>query len=119
MISMAGCKYIPAVIRFTTRLADSVKTITAAVPEADTSVQIELLLETSQLLRQAQDALTELRRLDEEAVTKPEGREMAEFFHTYVVPAMEALRRPIDRLEMVIDRDLWPVPTYAEMLFEI
>ena len=97
----------------------TVKTITAAVPEADTSVQIELLLETSQLLRQAQDALTELRRLDEEAVTKPEGREMAEFFHTYVVPAMEALRRPIDRLEMVIDRDLWPVPTYAEMLFEI
>ena len=116
---MAGCKYIPSVIRFTTRLADSIKTVTEAVPEADTSVQIELLLESSRLLREAQDALTELRRLDEEAVAKPEGREMAEFFHEKVVPAMAALRTPIDKLELVIDRDLWPVPTYAEMLFEI
>ena len=119
MISMAGCKYIPSVIRFTTRLADSIKTVTEAVPEADTSVQIELLLESSRLLREAQDALTELRRLDEEAVAKPEGREMAEFFHEKVVPAMAALRTPIDKLELVIDRDLWPVPTYAEMLFEV
>ena len=76
-------------------------------------------MQTSRLLREAQDALSELRTLDEEAVCKSEGREMALFFREKVVPAMEALRRPIDRLEMVIDRDLWPVPTYAELLFEI
>ena len=119
MISMASCKYIPAVIRFSTRLADSINNVTRAVPEADTSVQIELLMDTSKLLREAQDALNLLKELDEEAVHMAPGCEMARFFREKVVPAMDALRAPIDRLEMIVDRDLWPVPTYSEMLFEI
>ncbi len=119
MISMASCKYIPSVIRFTTRLAESINAINDAVPEADNSVQIELLMSTSKLLREAQDALNRLKSLDEEAVNKSQGKEMALFFRNEIVPAMEALRTPIDRLEMLVDRDLWPVPTYSELLFEI
>ena len=32
---------------------------------------------------------------------------------------MEALRAPIDELEMLVDKALWPVPTYGDLLFEV
>lgn len=119
MISMAGRKYIPAVIQYTTRLAESINAIRSACPSVDVSVQEELLRKTSQLLAEAQNALGDLRTKDSIAVGKAEGREMAVYFHEEVIPAMEALRKPVDELEMLVDSDLWPVPTYAEMLFEV
>ena len=50
---------------------------------------------------------------------KQEGKEMAIFFREKVVPAMERLRVPVDELETIVDHELWPVPTYAELLYEI
>ena len=44
---------------------------------------------------------------------------MALFFREKVVPAMDRLREPVDALETIVDHDLWPVPTYGEMLYEI
>ena len=34
------------------------------------------------------------------------------------MPAMTALRAPVDKLETIVDKDIWPIPTYADMLFE-
>jgi len=36
-----------------------------------------------------------------------------------VVTAMQALRAGIDALEMIVPRDMWPVPTYSELLFKL
>ena len=36
-----------------------------------------------------------------------------------IVPAMEALRKPVDELEMIVDKDLWPMPSYGDLLFEV
>ena len=41
----------------------------------------------------------------------------AEHFHRQVVPAMQQLRETADRMEVLLPDDLWPLPTYAEMLF--
>lgn len=119
MISMAATKFIPATIQYVTRLADSVNAVRNACPDAPTLVQEELLKKTSALLTEAQNALNELKRLDTEAVARKEGQEMAIFFHQKVVPAMDTLRKPIDELETLVDHDIWPVPTYAELLYEI
>ena len=119
MISMASTKFIPAVITFVTELAHSVNEVKNACPEADICVQEELLIKTSKLLREAQAALNELKKADEEAGKMPEGSEMALYFHEKVFPIMAKLRKPIDELETLVDHSLWPVPTYGEMLYEI
>ncbi|MBQ6105266.1 MAG: glutamine synthetase III [Lachnospiraceae bacterium] len=119
MISMAATKFIPAAMRYLKNVASSLNEVKAACPDADTGVQAELVTKTSALLRKAQDALNELKSLDEEAGTKHEGREMAVFFREKVVPAMDRLREPVDELETIVDHDLWPVPTYGELLYEI
>lgn len=119
MIEMASKLYIPAVIRYVERLANSLTAVKNAVPDADTSVQEELLKKTSALLSSAQKALNTLREKDAQAARKEQGSEQANYFHKEVVPAMEALRAPIDELEMLVDKALWPVPTYGDLLFEV
>ena len=41
------------------------------------------------------------------------------YFRKTVVKTMEALRKPIDQLELIVDDRLWPVPTYGELIFEV
>lgn len=47
------------------------------------------------------------------------GKDQALAYHSEVVPAMEALRTPVDRLEMLVDKDLWPMPSYGDLIFEV
>ena len=35
------------------------------------------------------------------------------------VPAMEALREPVDELEMIVDKEMWPMPSYGDLVFEV
>jgi glutamine synthetase len=119
MIMMASIQYIPAVIKYTTMLADSINSVKDAIPEANLDVQRELLMETSKLLSEARTALQKLRTLVEEANTKTEFKDRAEFFYYKVKPAMTALRSPIDELECIVDKELWPVPSYGELLYEL
>ncbi len=119
MISMVSVKFIPAVIKFAKKLADSINAVKAAVPDADVSVQTELLKETSELLAKAQAALKNLQVKTAEAAAKEEGQVMAKAFHDEVFPAMAKLRAPIDALEVIVDKEIWPVPTYGDLLFEV
>ncbi|MBO5197389.1 MAG: glutamine synthetase III [Lachnospiraceae bacterium] len=119
MIDMVSKKYIPAVIRYTKSLADSINAVKAAVPEADISVQAELLTKSSMLLASAKAALKKLQECVAEAAAKEEGKEAAVYFKDVVFPAMGELRAPIDELELIVDKELWPVPTYGDLLFEV
>lgn len=119
MIQMAGIKYIPAIINYTTTLARSVNEVKAACPDADISVQSNLLKNCSALLAMAKNALEELKIVTEQAGAMEEGRKQAVYFKDVVVKAMENLRAPIDELETMVDKKAWPVPTYGDLLFEV
>ena len=117
MIDMASKQFIPAVIKYTKELADTVLAVKAA--GADTAVQAELLAEISSLLADTKQALTQLMKLTDEAAAMNEGEDQARFYHFDVVPAMEALRAPVDKLEMIVDKEAWPMPSYGDLIFEV
>ena len=119
MSEMAGKQLIPAVIQYTTGLADSLGKVKAACPEADTSVQSELLIETSALLSDMKVALAALEDITEESLAIPDACLCAHAYHEKVVPAMAALRKPADELEMLVDKELWPFPSYGDLIFEV
>ena len=119
MIDMASKQIIPAVIKYTTQLAGSLGAVKAACPEADTSVQAELLTETSALLSDMKVALAALIDITEEAAGVDGAETQAHVYHEKVVPAMAALRTPADKLEMIVDKDLWPFPSYGDLMFEV
>ena len=119
MIHMAGKHYLPAGIKYVTNLAQSVNAVVAACPVATVSVQHDLLVRCSGLLEKASVALEELKVLLPEVDAIQSVSEMANAYHDRVVPAMAALRKPVDELELLMDKALWPVPTYGDLMFEV
>ncbi|MTK07802.1 MAG: glutamine synthetase type III [Hungatella sp.] len=119
MIDMAGKQLIPAVVKYTTVLADSLGKVKSACPSADTSVQEELLTEVSAYLSDMKVALSALIDITDKCAAIGENKEQAAAYHSEVVPAMAALREPADKLEMIVDKDLWPLPSYGDLIFEV
>ena len=117
MIDMASRQIIPAVVRYTKSLADTVIAVKGA--GADASVQAKLLDQVSSGLAQTKTALEKLQKAVEEAGAMQEGKEQAFFYKNVVCTAMEDLRRPVDRLEMIVEKEAWPYPTYADLMFEV
>ena len=117
MIDMASKQFLPAFIKYTKTLADTV----LAVKEAgvDAAVQTEALKEVSALMAETKAALDVLVKVADEAAAKEEGEVQANFYHSDVVPAMEALRAPVDKLEMIVDKEAWPMPSYGDLIFEV
>ena len=112
MVDMAAKLYIPSVISFVNRVASSMSTVKSACPSADTSAQEAILMESSALLAETQKAMEDLKKITDEAET-------AKDYHEKVLPAMAKLRIPVDKLETIVDRESWPVPTYGELMFEV
>lgn len=119
MIDIAGKQIIPAVIKYITSLAQSVNSVKSAVADADVSVQSELLTESSALLSDAQVALAKLKDETAKAGAMEEGREQAVYYRDVVKTAMDALRAPVDELEMIVDKEMWPMPSYGDLIFEV
>jgi glutamine synthetase len=46
-----------------------------------------------------------------------EGMELSEYVRDQVIPAMDGVREVADRLERIVDSELWPLPRYSEILF--
>ncbi|WP_044296393.1 glutamine synthetase III [Robinsoniella peoriensis] len=117
MIDIAGKQIIPAVIHYTKELADTIVSVKEAGAKA--KVQSRLLDKTSDLLEAAEYALDKLSEVTSIAAQKAEGEEQARYFHEEVMPAMDALRMPVDQLEMIVNKELWPMPSYGDLIFEV
>lgn len=117
MIDMAGKQIIPAVVRYTKVLADTVNAVKAA--GADASVQTELLKSVSKKLATMQKALVKLEKAEAKVRTMSDEKAKAFFYKDTVKAAMDELRTPADELEMIVDKEIWPIPTYGELMFEV
>ena len=119
MIDIAGKQIIPAVIKYVTSLAQSVSAVKAAAADVDVSVQTELLTETSSLLSDAKVALAKLIDETDKAGAMEEGRDQAVYYRDVIKTAMDELRAPVDKLEMIVDKEMWPMPSYGDLIFEV
>ena len=103
MIDIATKQIIPAVIRYTTTLAESINAVK----------------EVSDLLADTKNALSKLEEVAAQGAAMAQGREQAVFYRDEVMTAMKALRTPVDRLEMLVDKSMWPMPSYGDLMFEV
>ena len=117
MTAMASKQIIPSVIEYARVLADTVNSMKAA--GAKPEVPMKLLKQVNTNLSEMQDALEKMKELRKKAIAMTNQKERAVFFKDNVVPAMEELRAPADRLEKIVDKDYWPIPSYADLMFEI
>ena len=118
LIDITKKQIIPSVIRYTTVLAESINQVRAAC-EADVSTQSQMLLEVSDLLAKTRLGLSKLEQAQGEGVKMQGGRERAVYYRDNVREVMGELRISVDKLEMLLDKEMWPMPSYGDMLFEV
>ncbi|MBE5829369.1 MAG: glutamine synthetase type III [Butyrivibrio sp.] len=116
MIDMASKQIIPAVMKYAGRLAGDVNAVKAA--GADESALLSELKEITAELTKMKKALEDLKTVENKARKITDARKLAYFYKDKVRPAMDDLRDPADKLEMLVDKKDWPFPTYADLLFE-
>ena len=110
-------QFLPAGIDYATLLADSTVSLKSASIPAP--VQEDLLKKVSALLASAYKNLATLEASAVKAQKIDDTVKQAETYRDKVIPAMQTLRVDIDALEMLVPADMWPVPTYAELLFKL
>ncbi|MCM8712112.1 glutamine synthetase III [Clostridium sp. SYSU_GA19001] len=120
MVDMAKREILPAVIKFATQLATSINTINATGVAADVSAQAELLTEVSTLTASLKKNISALEEAIEKAASlHGDSYEQAAAYRFDVFEKMAVLRTDADKLETLVDKDIWPLPTYADMLFNV
>nr|WP_249030677.1 glutamine synthetase III [Sporomusa acidovorans] len=120
MLEMAKRQILPAVIKFSTCLAASINTIKATGVAADITAQTELLTEVSSLTAALKKKIAILEEaVDKAANAHGDTYEQASLFRFDVFEKMGALRDVADTLETLVDKDVWPMPTYGDLLFNI
>ena len=119
MLDMAKKQIIPACIKYQTSLADSINAIKAATPSVDTSVQETLMSDIAANVKEAFSALKELEKVTANAEASDDVEAQGRYYHDVVFEAMNALRAPADRLEMLVAKEAWPFPSYGDLIFEV
>jgi glutamine synthetase len=119
-LEMARRQILPAGITFASRLADSINSVKATGIEVLTSAQGELLQEVSSALASLKKNINALEKAQAEA-EKMHGDvyKQAQFYRDSVFAAINTLRIDADNLETMVDKNLWPFPTYADLLFNL
>ena len=117
MKRMVRREYLPAINAYASQIAGDINTIKTACPAANVEAQQALL---QMLLDGVAEIDRELNALDDAhqtAKAMEDAQAKADFYAHDVVPIMERLRAAVDAIEVVVDNEHWPVPSYNEMLF--
>ncbi len=117
MIRMARRTYLPAISDYMADLANNISSVKAVMPDEEMKEHTALLKKIVDGVSAAGKATRELMRLHDMAEAIEDPQEEANFYASEVIPAMEALRKEIDDLECIVERNYWPVPTYNDILF--
>ncbi|MEO5800130.1 MAG: glutamine synthetase III [Gemmatimonadales bacterium] len=113
MVSIARTQILPAGLRHQKLLAETITaTEGAGVDCDDTVAELERIAKMVGVIRESTDALEKVSTFDGHDLMKH-----ALYIRDTVRPAMAALRIAVDALEPRVAADLWPLPTYREMLF--
>ncbi len=119
MVVMATRDYIPAVESYVARLSDAAVKKHAAAPGASLALEQELITRLSALNEEAYRAVELLKEEELRAAAVPEAEARAAYYCDRVLPVMHRLRAAVDQMEVLTASDVWPVPTYGDMMFRV
>ncbi|WP_451917548.1 glutamine synthetase III family protein [Adlercreutzia rubneri] len=109
--------YLPAINRYAAKLANGITSIRNVLPEGDTSFMEDKLKKLVEGAAEINRQLEKLHSLHRASLEVADQQERANMNAHEIVPVMDALRAAVDAMEIIVEREAWPVPTYNEILF--
>ena len=119
MVNMVWKDILPAVSAYSASLADAALSKEALGAGIDTAFERNSSAALSALMRDTADRVETLKRVNEKALATPDPLMRARLNHDEVLAAMDALRASVDAMELLCDREIWPYPTYGDILFSV
>ncbi len=119
MIVMASRDYIPAVERYIAQVADAAAKKIAVCPDVSCTVEKDIIRKLSELNSQAYSAVERLKAEETAAASITDAKDRADCYCNRVIPVMNELRAAVDGMETLTASNLWPVPTYGDMMFRV
>ena len=117
MLDMANKDILPAMSKFTTKLAESIATKTAA--KAPCQYEKGTLKDISAELDAMYKAVKKLEADEQKGVAITDVVELGDFCRDVIIPDMEEVRKHSDAMEMIADQKVWPYPSYGKLLFGV
>ena len=117
LIDIAKKLVLPASIHYTTRLANSINSIKCVDSSLDSSVQSELLNDTLTYIRKLKNEVDYLEKNVKIVHKIDDLKEKANAYRDKIATCMDRLRESVDELEMIVDKEMWPMPSYGDLLF--
>jgi glutamine synthetase len=114
-LNMVKRQILPACVEYSSRLAGAVESISSAGVSADT--QKAMLEKLCGLISCLDGSVKNLENATSKAGEIADVPKKAKYYKEFVIEAMSKVRKVADELETIVDAELWPLPTYAEMLF--
>ncbi len=109
--------YLPAINRYAAKLANGITSIRNVLPEGDTSFMEDKLKKLVEGAAEINRQLEKLHSLHRASLEVADQQERANMNAHEIAPVMDALRAAVDAMEIIVEREAWPVPTYNEILF--
>ena len=117
MIDMASQDILPAVLEYAGVVAETSTVKKEAVPGISTKAETKLLEKLSAGADGISDGIDGLIKAREEAAAVEDLTDRCFAYRDLVIPAMDELRAAADEMELVVDKQYWPYPTYNDLLF--
>jgi glutamine synthetase len=114
---MATREILPACSDYAVEIASQLQVLEASGVKSDSLKK--KLADISVLVEEASKIAEKLDADRKAAKSVADPLDQAKAYHEKVFASMEALRAPIDRLEKILPKDVWPMPTYEELLFRM
>ena len=120
MLDMAKKYILPAGSKFAGKLADTIASKKAVCDAADVTYETEMLTKVSSLTSEIYKKVQQLEK-DVRDVKKLSGdaSKTAFFYREHVFESMNELRISADELETIVPKELWPFPSYGDLLFSV
>ncbi|MDH4199081.1 MAG: glutamine synthetase III [Spirochaetia bacterium] len=118
MLKMAKRQFLPSGIEFITIVSNSINAVKTTGVKVDTSVQENLLKSSSDLLKSIQKNVDVL---EKNLSSEPHGDILAhgKYYKETIMSNMADLRASVDSLEVIVDHNVWPIPTYGQILYNV
>ncbi|MEN8905716.1 MAG: glutamine synthetase III [Clostridiales bacterium] len=119
MLQMAKNEILPACIKFSDKVANSINNIKSTGIKVEMTAQKDLLLKTISLINDLSVKISELENTLNEASTVEDTFDCASGYRDNVFTKMGELREVSDKLEEIVDNKIWPYDSYGDILFKV
>ena len=117
---MARNEIYPCIIKYITNISQMINSVREALKEEEfIQYDKEHLIKVIGFKNQLKNTITELNEGLKKATSISDEYERACYYHSELVPVLNEMRTVVDSLELLVDKTVWPIPTYYDLLFRL